>query len=91
MSYVIDIPCDSGNVKVEQMEATVETTVTGVRWRINGKLAAAIHRMVQEAGPTNAEKDILMRAQIASRLERWDAGDRTSQQSSPTHQERGER
>jgi hypothetical protein len=48
---VLDIPCQSGVAKAEQREACVETTATGVRWTITGKLAQAI----QQLSPTNQE------------------------------------
>ena len=42
MSLTYDIACQSGNASDEQQEARVETTATGVRWTITGKLCDAI-------------------------------------------------
>lgn len=39
---VVEIECQPSNAKSEQAEATVETTATGVRWTIIGKLARAL-------------------------------------------------
>ncbi len=68
MSLIISIDCQSGNAGAEQREARVETTATGVKWTISGKLAAAIHRMVQENGLTNEQNDRLQSALVADRL-----------------------
>ena len=45
---IIDIECQSGNAGAEQREAQVETTITGVRWRISGKLAEAIQTKLDD-------------------------------------------
>jgi len=58
VSLIISIDCQSGNAGGEQREARVETTATGVKWTISGKLEEAVRELFVGIGERCAKKII---------------------------------